>query len=289
MSKLRTLATAAVPSAFAALEAAAPAIGARWAERLWFTVPRGARPGPQPTAPGTELALTAAGTTIAGRAWGAAGHPVALLMHGWGGTKEQMSAFVDPLVAAGFEVVAIDGPSHGASGAGRDGPHRTTFLEFIEALEAVRTEFGPIDIVIAHSGGAMATVGALERGKLDANRLVFVAPFANVAPYTHVFAQRAGFAERTRRRMQRRIEQRIASRVEDWDIAAAAPRLTSTPLLLAHDTADTQAPAADSRAIADAWPGAELLLTQGLGHNRILLDPGVVAAVVRFATDRAAA
>jgi hypothetical protein len=41
-------------------------------------------------------------------------------------------------------------------------------------------------------------------------------------------------------------------------------------------------PVTHATAIAAAWPDAELYLTSGLGHRRILADPGVVAAVVRF-------
>lgn len=269
---------------FPLLERVAPSVGGRLAERLWFTLPPGARPGPVPTVPGTDFTLRAADTTVVGRAWGVARRPIALLMHGWGGMKEQMSAFVDPLVEQGFEVVAIDAPSHGQSGAGRHGRRQTTFIEFMEALDAVSTEFGAIDTLIAHSGGAMATAGALRTGQVTAQRLVFVAPFANVLPYTHVFAKRAGFGERTRVRMQARIERRIGSQLEDWDVAAMAPRFDGLPLLLVHDDGDPQAPADDSRAIAAAWPGAHLMITEGLGHNRILADDAVVAAVAAFTT-----
>jgi len=31
-----------------------------------------------------------------------------------------------------------------------------------------------------------------------------------------------------------------------------------------------------------AWPGSELLSTEGLGHRRILRDPGVIASVIGF-------
>jgi hypothetical protein len=33
-------------------------------------------------------------------------------------------------------------------------------------------------------------------------------------------------------------------------------------------------------AVAEAWPGARLVATDGLGHHRVLADPGVVEAVV---------
>ena len=40
--------------------------------------------------------------------------------------------------------------------------------------------------------------------------------------------------------------------------------------------------------MARAWRGAEMLMTDGLGHRRILRDPDVVAAAVAFVAARAA-
>ena len=54
---------------------------------------------------GGELAVTT---------WGSAG-PNILLMHGWGGSRAQMTGFVEPLVSAGYRVVAYDQPAHGES------------------------------------------------------------------------------------------------------------------------------------------------------------------------------
>jgi hypothetical protein len=34
--------------------------------------------------------------------------------------------------------------------------------------------------------------------------------------------------------------------------------------------------------LAGAWPGATLHVTRGLGHNRILRDPQVIAKVTDF-------
>jgi hypothetical protein len=49
-----------------------------------------------------------------------------------------------------------------------------------------------------------------------------------------------------------------------------------------HDREDKQIPYAMGRAIAAAWPGAELCSTRGLGHQRILRDPDVIGTVMQF-------
>ena len=49
-----------------------------------------------------------------------------------------------------------------------------------------------------------------------------------------------------------------------------------------HDRADREVPFAAGAAIARAWPGAQLVPTEGLGHNRLLYAPEVVAPAVAF-------
>ena len=42
-------------------------------------------------------------------------NPTILLVHGWEGRALDFSEFIDPLVEAGYHVVAFDGPAHGES------------------------------------------------------------------------------------------------------------------------------------------------------------------------------
>jgi pimeloyl-ACP methyl ester carboxylesterase len=87
--------------------------------------------------------------------------------------------------------------------------------------------------------------------------------------------------------MRRRIERRVGRPWSDFDVAARATALRA-PLLVVHDRGDAEVPWQHGLVIARAWKGAELLLTDGLGHRRILRDPDVVAAAVAFLAARAA-
>ena len=49
-----------------------------------------------------------------------------------------------------------------------------------------------------------------------------------------------------------------------------------------HDENDKEVPVAVGKNVAKAWPGAELIVTEGLGHQRILRDAGVRDSAVRF-------
>jgi pimeloyl-ACP methyl ester carboxylesterase len=278
-SRLAALQKSTIVRSFGVLERVAPAVGARWAETLWFAVPRArARPDRQ-AAPGQPFRLEVAGHTVAGETWGA-GPPV-YLVHGWGGWGWQLDGFVAPLVERGHRVVAFDAPSHGASDPGPAGPGRSTILEFADALEAVVAANGPAHALVAHSLGATAAAFAI-RGGLPVERAAFLAPMADPLPYTRTFAARLGFGERVRTRLVDRLERRVGLPLSAFDVPAMAREVATPPLLLVHDRQDAETAWSDSAAIAHAWPDARLVTTSGLGHRRLLRAPAVVAEVVGF-------
>jgi pimeloyl-ACP methyl ester carboxylesterase len=297
-SALTTVQESTIVRSFWLLERFAPSVGARWAETLWFTVPRSRRHHDRQTDPGRPFRVLVHGHAVAGEVWGERpgdaperhraperdGAPVVYLVHGWGGWRWQLDPFVGPLVDAGFRVVAFDAPSHGESDPGPEGPGRSSILEFADALAAVVAAHGPAHTVVAHSLGATATAFALRNG-LRAGRLAFVAPMADPLPYTRAFAGRLGFSEGVRTRLVTRIERRVGMPMSAFDVPAMASRIATPPLLLVHDRLDAETGWTDSAAIARSWPDARLVTTTGLGHRRILRDPAVVAEVAEFVTE----
>ena len=267
---------------FALLERRSPALGGWLAERLWFRLP------PSPAAParaartpggGEPFAVQWAHGTVRGRVYGDWGNPTAYLVHGWGGWWQQLGAHVEPLVARGLCVVAFDAPSHGDSGPGRHGPRSTTFLEMAEALAAVVAEFGRPTLVVAHSAGGLAAVHALGLG-VQPDSLVLVAPPTGVEAMLPVFATALGVGPRSAAAMVRRAERRVGTPVAALDLLGMAARRPSLPhLLVVHDRDDVEAPVSGGVRVANAWHGARLVVTEGLGHRRVLWAPEVVERV----------
>ena len=56
----------------------------------------------------------------------------------------------------------------------------------------------------------------------------------------------------------------------------------TAPLLIVHDRDDDDTSYADGVTLSEAWPGARMLSTSGLGHRRILREPSVIEAATRF-------
>jgi pimeloyl-ACP methyl ester carboxylesterase len=265
--------------AFAALSAVAPTLAASLAERLFLTAPRHA------VRPREAEALAGARQTVVHgddgplTTWTWGHGPVVLLVHGWGGRAGQLASFVGPLVADGCSVVAFDAPGHGAA-PGR----RSSVVAFVRAIRGVARALGPVRGVIAHSIGTTAAARALRDG-LDADAAVFIAPPADLVLQAHTILETLGFGRRARERMQARVEQRLGVAWAALDVRGYAAEMR-TPLLVVHDRDDAEVPWQDGAIVARAWPGAALRTTGGLGHRRILRDPGVVRGAAAFVADR---
>lgn len=271
-----------VRAAFRLLERTAPGLGARWAERIWFTLPRpSAQPEPRNagSAPGTPFALDVDGHKVIGEVWGDG--PAIYLIHGWAGHRGQLAAFVSPLVGHGYRVVAFDAPSHGGSAPGAYGPRSSSIPEFAAALSAVVATHGPAHAIIAHSMGGTAAAVALCDG-LRAGRVAMLAPMASPVTYARQFASVLGFGERTYRRLVARVERRVGAPMRQFDVPELGRAVAMPPTLIVHDRDDTSTPVTDGAAIAAAWSGSRLHVTSGLGHRRLLRDPDVVDEVVDF-------
>jgi hypothetical protein len=270
-----------------ALSHVASGAAARVAERLFLTPPR----HPMPERERELLARARRGTVrvdgrrIAAWTWGAG--PRVLLVHGWGGRGAQLGAFVEPFVASGFSVACFDGPAHGASE-----DRQATFPELAAALRGVAAAVGPVRGIVAHSGGGPVSGWAIRRWLLDGyvdvpEAIVLIAPPADFRGYLERFADAGGLTASARDRLHRRLETRIGVAPEAFDLPRFAADLPPSALVV-HDGTDAEVRWAEGAAVAAAWPGAELVTTQGLGHRRILRDPGVVARVTAFLSARLA-
>lgn len=205
--------------------------------------------------------------------WGE-GPPV-LLVHGWNGRGTQLGAFVAPLVARGYRVVMFDAFGHGNSEG-----NRSSLPELAANIHQLVEELGGVYAIIAHSLGGAATTFALARG-MPVERAVFVSPPSDPREYLKAFTSALQIDEPLRERVKQRIERRVGVTMEALHVTAIAPSM-QVPLMVIHDEDDKEVPVAAAHSIAAAWPTAELVITKGLGHQRILRDQHVRDVAVRF-------
>ncbi len=239
-----------------------------------FLTPRPPQQRPLPALPGAQAlrVATPEGEVALQRAGNG---PAVLLLHGWEGQASDLAAFAPPLLDAGFSVLIMDLPAHGAS-AGK----QTSIPQSARALVAVGNAVGPLHAVIAHSIGSAVLAEALHAG-LAAQRAVLVAAPADYAAHARGFAIAAGLDAEGIETMLSLLSRTIGSDVRSISLPRRAPHLRQ-PALFIHSSDDRVCAIEESLASAAAWPGARHLRVEGLGHRRILADPAVIAAAIEF-------
>ena len=261
---------------FASLGRIAPALLGRWAYHLWFRTRRfpESAAGRRVAGQAGRETLRVDGLPVAIYRWGAG--PVVLFVHGWSGRGSQAAAFVEPLLRAGFQVLAVDAPGHGETPG-----DSANILECAAVLRAVEQGYGPLYGAITHSFGGMVLAYTLQHG-LRVERVVSLSAPATVEFLIDGFAQTLGMppavVENLRRRMQQRFDNNFWGRISTVNNV----RNLTVPALVIHDADDASVPWQQGQMIAAAWPGARFMKTQGLGHGRILRDHAVVEAAVAF-------
>jgi pimeloyl-ACP methyl ester carboxylesterase len=262
-------------------------LGASLAERLFSTPRRHARPERERAAIATARPFTIDvplksprwhGQTVKVAAWRWGNGPTALLVHGWEGRGSQLGAFAAPLVAAGMSVVTFDAPAHGDSIGSR-----MYLTDLADTIAAAAAATGPLHAIIAHSFGVAATLLAHARGGIDAPRTIAVSPNVVLDQALTSFAKTVALDQADRAVFETHLAASagVSTEIMQLDQLVGA---RDTQLLVVHDRDDREVPFAQGTQLAQAWPHAQLVATDGLGHRRILRDKAVIARVAQFAS-----
>jgi pimeloyl-ACP methyl ester carboxylesterase len=253
----------------------APALGAVAAESLFLSPRRHRRPAWEEAIlrGARRFSVPYAGRRLPAWEWGEG--PTVLLIHGWEGRGSQLGQFVGPLVRSGHRVVALDLPGHGDAADAR-----VSVVDFARVLEQVHGALGPIHGVIAHSVGAAASAFAYTTAPF-AERMVLIAPPLGPRRFFDGFVRYLELDGATTRATERRLRERYGLGLDEIDGTLFAP-FVRAPVLVIHDRDDREVPFEHGARLAQALPEGTLLETHGLGHRRVLKDPGVIAAATRF-------
>lgn len=258
-----------------------------------FTTPRSRRPTPEPMRPVMDAAerfrVEADGVRLVAYRWpaprssGEAGDARrVLLVHGWESRAGRVANWVEPLREAGFEVLAFDGPAHGASGGSHANPMR-----FARGIRALADAAGPIYGVMGHSMGAAAAFCAHAGGPwlhgeaVGFERAVFVAGAESGVTAVEQFCEILGLREGLFDAILDAAERRNGLPMHAIDgrrLLAGDP----LPILWVHDPADDEVPFSGAQKVARAAKGVRVVETPGLGHHRIVRDGAVIADGVLF-------
>lgn len=215
------------------------------------------------------------------RAVGAGGGPYVLVLHGWGSGGQHMLGLARAIARAGATPVVVDFPAHGASAGAT-----TTMLQCGAVVRALIAQFQPMGIC-AHSFGAMAAAlvlsGHAHFGGVQQSgiKLAMVSPGYSVSWMTQRHCREHGLSEQEQAALKAAMNDRYGAGVTDIHMASAARALPDSTHIF-HDEDDTIIDIAEIRKIAALSPYAALTVTQGNGHDKILLDRTILRSVAAF-------
>lgn len=209
-------------------------------------------------------------------AWRLGEGPAVLLVHGWEDDNSLWTPLIDQLAMIGRAVVALDLPAHGYSEG-----ERAPLLAAAKAVAGVAAAMGPIDAVVAHSFGCPASVTAIEEHGLAPDRVVLIGSALHQRGQIIRIAERNDISMDVVEQIFATYEAEVGKPVDWFDLRRIAPAMTAKALIL-HSLDDDACDYTGAQELADVWPGAELALTDGLGHRMIAQDPSVVGRIVDF-------
>ncbi len=198
-----------------------------------------------------------------------------LLVHGWSGRGTQLVKIADEMLKLGYSTISFDAPGHGkASGK------TSNMTEFIAAILEMQTKFGPFEYAIGHSLGGMSILNSIKRG-LKVKKAVIVGSGDIVEDIMDDFIEKLGMNIAISKKMKASFEKKIGETMDSYSAYIAA-REVAIPVLIIHDNDDADVPVKAAHNIHENLKDSELMITNGLGHRKILGDAKVIKKIVAF-------
>ncbi len=198
-----------------------------------------------------------------------------LFVHGWDDTHRVWRRFAQEFLQSQFPLMLMDLPGHGASKA-EDclWPHAGQAVFDVCAAE------GPIDTIIAHSFGCIATLRAIELGA-TADYVVLIAPPLDRAKNWSARQRKEGASDAGLARAAELYRARTGFDVEGFDAIKAAASFTGKLLVLGSQ-ADEECPLEPMHALVKSVPGAQITEYEDFSHRDLALDTSVLRRILSF-------
>jgi pimeloyl-ACP methyl ester carboxylesterase len=198
-----------------------------------------------------------------------------LLVHGWSGRGTQLFKIADELLKAGYSTISFDAPAHGKS------PGKTTIMvDFIATILEIDKQFGPFEAAIGHSLGGMSVLNAIKKG-LKVNHAVVIGSGDIVEDIMDDFVAKLELKPIISTLLRLHFEKKYQEKMNSYSAFLAAKEI-AIPVLVIHDNNDPEVPVKAGIHIHKYLKNGELLLTDGLGHRKILGNHKVIEKTVQF-------
>ncbi|PWA04741.1 alpha/beta hydrolase [Flavobacterium psychrotolerans] len=198
-----------------------------------------------------------------------------LLVHGWSGRGTQLFKFADELIKLGYSTISFDAPAHGKS-SGKS----TLMPEFVESILELDRQFGPFEAAIGHSLGGMSLLNSAKKG-LKIKRLAIIGSGDIVKDIMDDFIKKLGLHQKMSDLLCYYFEKKSNQTMDSFSAYKAAKKI-DIPVLVIHDKNDDEVPVKCAIHIHKYLKNGKLMLTQNLGHRKILGNNEVIEKVIDF-------
>lgn len=221
-----------------------------------------------------EVFIPAIGKTVIAYFYGTSDRKI-LLVHGWSGRGTQLVKIADALLIHGFSTISFDAPAHGKSKGST-----TLMPEFIASVMELEKQFGPFEFAIGHSLGGMSILNAVKDG-LKVDKVVSIGAADIIQDIIDDFVRRLKLKSSFGLRLRDHFEKKHGMEMDSFSASRAAKQV-GIPVLIVHDEDDEDVPLTAARHIHECLENADLIITKGLGHRKILGNEKVIKKILNF-------
>lgn len=201
-----------------------------------------------------------------------------LLVHGWSGRGTQLVKIADELLKSGYSTISFDAPGHGKSPGSN-----SIMTDFIAAILEIDKQYGPFDAAIGHSLGGMSVLNAIKQ-ELQLKCAAIIGSGDIVQDIIDDFVTKLELKPEVATSLRLHFEKKYGGKMNDYSAFKAAKE-TDIPILVVHDKDDPEVPVKAGIHIHQYLKNGTLMLTEGLGHRKILGNHEVVDKVIQFITN----
>lgn len=198
-----------------------------------------------------------------------------LLVHGWSGRGTQLVKIADEMLKLGYMTLSFDAPAHGKSKG-----NSSIMTEFIASILEIDKQYGPFEFAIGHSLGGMSVLNAIKQN-LQVKKAVIIGSGDIIQDIIDDFIGKLKLKPEYGVKLKDHFEAKFGGKMNDYSAYKAAEK-TEIPVLIVHDKDDDDVSVKAAYHIQKHLKNSEIMITEGLGHRKILGDDNVIQKIIEF-------
>ncbi|MBB1194233.1 alpha/beta hydrolase [Flavobacterium sp. SOK18b] len=198
-----------------------------------------------------------------------------LLVHGWAGRGTQLFKIADALLQKNYKTISFDAPAHGKSQGSS-----AVMMDFIASILEIDKIHGPFEGIVGHSLGGMSVLNAIKNG-MKVNKAIIIGSGDVVSDIINDFIAKLKLDPKIGISLRSHFEEKYKDDMNNYSASHAANEVP-IPVLVIHDADDPEVPLSAAKNIHNHLKKGELMVTNGLGHRKILGNSKVIEATIDF-------